>query len=106
MARFTGVQNNITNGNVEIDGLNLYVSGTITFDATEDGIGGQNLVHLIPGPGVIITSGSAGYAITASGGGANVFTSSLSNEPVLVSSSISNWYFTGSAVNVEQSGSD
>jgi hypothetical protein len=69
MANFTGIQNNINSGNVEIDGLNLYVSGTITFNATESGIGGDNLVHLIPGPGIEISSGSQGYAITASGGG-------------------------------------
>ena len=44
----------------------LTVTGSIIVNNTASGIGGNNLLHVVPGPGITITSGSTGYIISAS----------------------------------------
>jgi len=61
---------NVFNGNEAVNGNLDVVSGSITVNG--------NLLEFFPGPNIVITSGSLGYAISSSGGGASVTVSDVS----------------------------
>jgi hypothetical protein len=66
-AKFMQVELDPAGGSSYVDmGTQQMMSVPYSLNGLPSGIGGDNLLHITPGPGVAITSGSTGYIISAS----------------------------------------